>query len=386
VVGLDLRILVPWYKYPPFSSTSIGGLSVSLWETTRSLARTGASVVVLCPSGNGKENDRDIDGVKVVSNIAGTKIIGNRALERTDEKLFRDTDIIFSVNNFGAKSLSNFRSKVVRQIHTVAHDRPLSTYLSLKPRLTDFPKMFVQKRREMSLERALTGVETVCVSQYNLLKMEEHNLESAENLVRISNGIDTTFFKPTIIERRFDIIFIGRFQKLKGLDILLNAFSLVARKNANFTLAIIGSFSKDEQKYCLNLVQEEIRKNIQFLGLIEHEKLPEFINASKIVVVPSRYESFSLPALEAVACGVPVVAFSVGGIPEIIGKENGILVERVAAEDLASSIMNARKSDDLKESAMRDGPKRAINFDLKTVTKQLHDYFDFKSGRNVKQI
>ena len=238
--------------------------------------------------------------------------------------------------------------------------------------------MFVQKRREMSLERALTGVETVCVSQYNLLKMEEHNLESAENLVRISNGIDTTFFKPTIIERCFDIIFIGRFQKLKGLDILLNAFSLVARKNANFTLAIIGSFSKDEQKYCLNLVQEEIRKNIQFLGLIEHEKLPEFINASKIVVVPSRYESFSLPALEAVACGVPVVAFSVGGIPEIIGKENGILVERVAAEDLASSIMNARKSDDLKESAMRDAPKRAINFDLKTVTKQTSRLFRFQ--------
>ncbi|MFI5422249.1 MAG: glycosyltransferase, partial [Nitrososphaerales archaeon] len=184
MVALDLRILVPWYKYPPFSTTSIGGLSVSVWDTTRSLVRGGASVVVLCPSENGKENDREVDGVRVVNNIVGTKIIKNRALERTDEKLFRDTDIIFSVNNFGARSLSNFRSKVVRQIHTVAHDRPLSTYLSLKPRLKDFPKMIVQKRREMSLEHTLTGVETVCVSQYNLLKMEDHNLESTENLVR----------------------------------------------------------------------------------------------------------------------------------------------------------------------------------------------------------
>ncbi|MFI5420590.1 MAG: hypothetical protein ACHQ1H_06445, partial [Nitrososphaerales archaeon] len=116
MVALDLRILVPWYKYPPFSSTSIGGLSVSVWDTTRSLARAGASVAVLCPSENEKENDRDVNGVKVLSNIVGTKIMENRALERTDEKLFRDADIILSVNNFGARSLSNFRSKVVRQI------------------------------------------------------------------------------------------------------------------------------------------------------------------------------------------------------------------------------------------------------------------------------
>ena len=250
----------------------------------------------------GSENITKVEGVSVVNGGLGNKILENRRLENRDEEILSDFDCILSVNNFGARSLSKIKSKVVRQIHTVARDRPLSSYVSLDPWPVEFLRMLAQKRREMYAEETLAGIGTTCVSNYNLEKMEYYQLERKENLFHIPNGIPTCMFRPSREDPRFDIIFIGRFQKLKGLDILLHSVAILWKRDVKPSVGIVGPFTFPQQKFCLNMVPNEVRRNIRFLGVIDHENIPRSINASKILVVPSRYESFSLPALEAIGC------------------------------------------------------------------------------------
>jgi glycosyltransferase involved in cell wall biosynthesis len=313
-----------------------------------------------------------------MSSNLGRKVIENRKLDDEETKHLQSFDVILSINNLGSKSLSHSKTKVVRQIHTVASDRPVSSYLSLNPGVVDYLKMYFQKHKEMSRERALSGVGTVCVSQYNLRKMQAKKLEASNNLVQIPNGISIADFKPVKQVKKFDILFIGRFQKLKGLDLLLRSISLLSLKNKYVIVGIIGSFSTAEQNFCLRLVPEKIRKYIQFQGMVKHEEVPKFINSARLVVVPSCYESFSLPSLEAIACGVPIVAFSVGGIPEIVNRENGILVEKIDSSKLATSIEKALQSEDLAQSAMLSGPRKAMQYDIGTVTRNLVKYLNSK--------
>ena len=82
-----------------------------------------------------------------------------------------------------------------------------------------------------------------------------------------------------------------------------------------------------------------IRHSVDFLGSVDQSKLPSFYNAADVTVVPSYYESFSLVALESLACGTPVITTNVGDLMNIIqGPETGYVVKDNSPEELASAI------------------------------------------------
>ena len=366
-----MKILIPWYRYPPFSASSIGGLSVSIWDLSKSLKKAGVSVEILCPPA-GKSNDvENSDELPVLRNDLGTKFVKNQKLDGKDIEFLKSYDWVFPVNNFAAKSISCIKEKVFRQIHTVAHDRPVWSYLSLGAGPMEYLRMLIQKRWEMSAEAELSGTKTVCVSKYNLNKMLEHNLEVEKDLRHVPNGINTSIFRPVAKEKRFDLIFIGRFQKMKGLDILLEAISILWNQGLKLDLAIIGNFDERQKEFCRNLVHAECRKSLNFVGTIPHDQVPDLINLSKVLVVPSRYESFSLPTLEAQACGVPVVASSVGGIPELVGENTGILANSLNPKDFARSVEEAVTSTSLQESGLKFGPEKARHYDNTYVAEEI---------------
>ncbi len=378
----SLRVLIPWYRYPPQTSLSIGGLSVAITTLVETLRERQIEVEILCPSEDAstKENlsrDSSVNGPAIRRNLLGEKIAIGRSLSSSDKKYLGDFDHIISVNNFGAKSLSelpNRNEAVLRQIHTVAHDRPISSYVQLKPSFFEMAKMYAYRSRERQSEKSLKGTRTMCVSKYNLNKMKEYQIELEQNLSHIPNAIDVTLFKPMMTPKKFDLIFIGRFQKFKGLDILLGTLNILLDQAVRPHAAIIGPFSPGQQKYCRNLLRREIRDNVSFLGLISHTEIPRLLNSSKALVVPSTYESFSLPTLEAVACGIPVVASEVGGIPELLNQNTGILVSPKNERMLANAITKALDSGRLSESSLKSGPLVARDYDLKTIGSNIVEF------------
>ena len=365
------KLLLPWYKYPPFRKEGTGGLSVVVWELTRTLAGLGVVVDVLTPPSSGGLDEGRRSNVRVVRSEMGEKFFNNQRLEQDEIRTLETYDAILSVNNYAAKTLRSYGQgfgRVTRQLHTIGQDRQISTYLSLKPDVAEYVKMFEARRREERSLRLLSGSRTICVSNYLKQVMQEHNFERTSNLFTIPNGVDQDFFRPMGLQKKFDILFIGRFQRAKGLDVLLRALCLVHNRwGEAYKLAIAGEFTGEHRAFLLKRLPLAVQETITFLGIVQREDMPKTINSSKLVAVPSRYETFGLPALEAMACGVPVLATRVGGLPEIIDETVGILFEPDDHELLAQVIHTTINDPSFSERALVSGPKKANQYDWSVI-------------------
>jgi len=367
------RLLVPWYKYPPFSKDRVGGLSVAVWELTAELGKRGVAVDILTP-------DPPIQGMHAPSGVRGLgselgrKFLNNQPLERDEERALDDYDRILSIANYAARTLSSCkrtRDRIVRQIHAIGQDRGIATYMSLTPTFPEYLKMILAKRNDEKSLQLLRGSRTLCVSEF-LRERMERDLESKENLHFIPNGVDSAQFKPIKVHKDFDLLLIGRFQKAKGFDLFLNALNLIAsEKKERYSTAIIGSFSEEQRKYLLQRLRPELRKDVAFLGTLQREEMPSAINRAKLLVIPARYESFGLPALEAMACGIPVVATRVGGLPELIDETVGALIEPNDYSALAEGIRQRIHDEEFARDVLVAGPAKARRYDWRRVGSEL---------------
>ena len=137
------------------------------------------------------------------------------------------------------------------------------------------------------------------------------------------------------------ILFVGRIDPLKGIENLIKALPHL-RHIPKIGLTIVGGDerSRREVQQLQKLARDlGVLDSVTFLGLIKHERLPYFYNASDACVVPSYYESSGLVALESLACGTPVVATDVGNHRNLIQQgETGYLIEDNAPRPLADKI------------------------------------------------
>ena len=369
------KLLLPWYRYPPFRASGIGGLSVTVWELSRELAERGILVDVLTPANS---NDPPIDirsKVNVISSELGAKFFHNERLKQDEIRTMQTYDAILSINNYAARTLHSIGKqlgRVIRQIHTIGQDRKIRTYSSLKPNILEILRILKAKRSDQQNLSRLTGSRTICVSNYLKHEMQERGLESATNLFMIPNGIHQKYFRPMNLEKQFDILFVGRFQKAKGLDILLDALHLAhSRWGETYKLGIVGEFTDEQQTFLLNSTPPTVRESTKFLGTVQREEMPRSINSAKLVLIPSRYESFGLPALEAIACGVPVLATKVGGLPEIIDESVGSLLQSNDPGSLAQAIRACLKDASLTERVVSNGPIRAAQYDWSVIAPRI---------------
>jgi D-inositol-3-phosphate glycosyltransferase len=163
-------------------------------------------------------------------------------------------------------------------------------------------------------------------------------------------GVDVERFKPLDKEdaRRqlgFEdariILFVGRIEPLKGVDILINAAAMLESDVECSVLIVGGDESSKAQIAQLQGLASDlgIEHRVAFVGAVDHDKLPLFYNAADVCVVPSHYESFGLVAVEAMACGVPVVASRVGGLTGTVKDgETGYLIPWLCPEPFAERI------------------------------------------------
>jgi glycosyltransferase involved in cell wall biosynthesis len=199
----------------------------------------------------------------------------------------------------------------------------------------------------------------------------------AEYLDKVSiipNGVDLDRFKPDLdvsefkvrlgLEDRKIILFAGRFVHYKGLFCLLEAFSALRKVRTDVKLVLLGIGPLMDavrgQVHLMKLVNE-----IVFVGSVSEEDLVRFYVASDIVVVPSRSrsEGFSISALQGMACGKPVIATRVGGVPFLVRNgETGIIVEPRSWEELASAMLSLLEDAVLADKMGRAGRRRAERF------------------------
>jgi glycosyltransferase involved in cell wall biosynthesis len=145
------------------------------------------------------------------------------------------------------------------------------------------------------------------------------------------------------------ILFVGRFDRLKGGDLVIDAFRNLQLNKPNVQLTFIGQdrgvFTSDGT-YCRldeylrsTVPSAAARQRFEWAGAVPHSKIAKFRRSAMVTVVASRYENFPYSLTEAMAQGCPVVAANVGGMREIVQHgENGLLFRPGDAKDLAAKI------------------------------------------------
>jgi len=151
--------------------------------------------------------------------------------------------------------------------------------------------------------------------------------------------VDLKNFKisKNIDERKKNIIaYIGRLSEEKGITNFIDAAAILSDRYNDLTFLIGGNgplFNEVEKKV------KNCNSNTTLIGWIEHDELPEYLNKLKLLVIPAYTETGPYIALEAMACGTPVLAMSVGFIPDIIEDgENGFILESNSPECIAQHI------------------------------------------------
>ncbi len=133
------------------------------------------------------------------------------------------------------------------------------------------------------------------------------------------------------------ISFVGKFTDFKGIDVLLRAASIYEKEIGDVNTLLVGDGALMDEM--VSLKDELGLKGVHFLGHQSQDKVAGIYNAADVSIVPSRTEPFGLVAVEALACGTPVVATNAGGLPDFIKEEVGALVPVDDPKRLAEAII-----------------------------------------------
>ena len=205
---------------------------------------------------------------------------------------------------------------------------------------------------------------TIVVSETSRRAVQEAFDLPPERMRVVHNGIDTEQFRPLPdVERQPGLIlYVGNSEdRNKGARYLIEALDLLQDERPDYQLALVDN-KKERLKLVPRLVQQyRLSSRVHFMGRVSTEQLVRLYNQATLVVSPSLYEGFGLPAAEAMACGTSVIATTGGAFPEVIDHdETGWLVPPGDARALAEAIRMMMGDAALRERLGRAGRESVL--------------------------
>ncbi len=216
---------------------------------------------------------------------------------------------------------------------------------------------------------------------------------SPQRISVIPCGVDLCHFKPQ--DRKFaraalglngdpTVLFVGRPDPLKGGDLLIQALGLLEQPAT--ALMVGGTLEGDSQLEHLRALAQEhgLQDQVRFIGAVPQKDLPRYYSAADLMVVPSYYESFGLVAVEALACGTPVIATKVGGLQYIVQDgENGFLIPWRCAGLFAETIETTLSDGELLAQLRTAARPSVLRYSWRAVAAHIRQvYYDLASERN----
>ena len=165
------------------------------------------------------------------------------------------------------------------------------------------------------------------------------------------------------------LLYVGGFTRRKNVPALLQAWSQIERSHRELSLVLAGPADRLGE-----LVRQNPAPRVRVAGYLDHAMLPGVMKAATALVVPSIYEGFGLPPLEAMALGVPVVAVRGSAISEVVG-DAGVLAENGDAANLAAAIKRLLDDGAMINRLRLLGPARAERFSWSDHARQVLEIY-----------
>jgi D-inositol-3-phosphate glycosyltransferase len=329
-----------------------GGMNVYVRELSKELGRRGVLVDVFTRSQDPcvpHVNDRELaPGVRVIHVPTGpeqplsTKDIyphlpefvdGVRAFAAEEEIGYNLIHSHYWLSGSAALDLrDSWRVPVIQMFHTLGQ---------MKNRIAQSDRERESEVR-LAVEKQVIDQADILVAATPAERIQLMWLYGADmgRIKVIPPGVDVEHFQPLLREEAQSaigmpddhrmLLFVGRIEPLKGLETLMRAIGILKRSmpelSTNLCVVIVGG-SKDTNEHRqdaeisrLKQLGDELGLNdlVTFIGSRNQESLPYYYSAAEAVIMPSHYESFGMVALEAMACGTPVIASEVGGLAYLV--------------------------------------------------------------------
>ncbi len=385
-----------------------GGMNVYVRELSRELAARGHRVDVFTRSASARVPHRDVGGLgpgaRVFHIPAGPEEPYNkhRLFNYLPEFVHGVQDVMKNENvhydvyhahywlsGWVARALQECqRAPVVQMFHTLGAMKN-QVARGVTDRETD---------RRMEIEREIMQFADRIVASTPRDKQQMIDLYAApaDKIAVISPGVDLKLFHPidpwaakSLLgepENDHSVLFVGRIDPVKGIDVWFKAMALVAEENpalrSKLCVCLIGGDidedEPDEEIARLQALKNElgIGDIVTFLGRRSQEALPYYYASADVVVMPSLYESFGMVALEAMACGAPVVASDVGGLSYIVRDgETGYLVPERDPRALADCLNRLLRDPELRARLGKRGIEVAREYAWTRVADQIETLY-----------
>ena len=364
----DMRIAMLSYHTCPLATLGgkeAGGMNVYVRELVRALGRRGVGVDVFTRS-----QDEHVPhvlhdlgyGNRVVHVPSGPEY----PLPASDLPVFVD-DYVEWIQSFTERKvlkydvihshywLSGQAAMQLRNAWGIPFVQMFHTLGAIKNRVARYPEERASSLR-LEMERMILAEADHIVASTEAEPKQFQSITKVDprQISIVEPGVDTARFYPIPADEAREyvgindrksraILFVGRIEPLKGLDSLLRAVAMVCEDDLH--LMVIGG-DPDADPVSAEMARSQalvkdlgIEQRVTFLGRRDQDVLQYFYSAAETVVMPSHYESFGLVALEAMACGTPVVASETGGLVFLVKDgETGFHVPAAAPEMLAETL------------------------------------------------
>jgi phosphatidylinositol alpha-mannosyltransferase len=268
------------------------------------------------------------------------------------------------------------RTALIGTFHAY-HDRPNWFYLHGRPL---FNRFFARLDRSIAVSSAARDFAN------SMFPADYQVIPNGVDLDRFSRSTEVSSIGCAF--NRLTILFVGRLDNRKGFLNLLRAYIQLKPDYPQLQLTVVGPFDPKDSRYYREVSRRHLVTDVDFVGYVSPERLPEFYHSADIFCAPSiGYESFGIVLLEAMATGLPIVASNIAGYRTVVtdGVE-GILVPPNDLDGLTAALRQLTDNPALRRKMGQSGRQKAAHYSWDHVVDQIlqlyQDTIDRKSKKN----
>ncbi|RCV64577.1 Glycosyltransferase involved in cell wall bisynthesis [Methanophagales archaeon] len=359
--------------------SAIGGIEVALLELCKELVSIGHDVTILAGARD-TVDERFIDGVQIIP----VDFINTMRQTWSSSVLCFPRQLLFPIAALkrelkrydvyhGHIYLSGLIANyLARKNRAIAVNTIHGSYYPVWDMITNPFRAKFYKTAERFLAPALARQSHLQIHTGGYFAKQVLAWGAPEDKVKvIHNGVNLEQFHPGVEPLAHDhsipiLLTVRRLVKKNGLEYLIRAMKYVLMEE-QCQLMVIGD-GMERRRLELLSAHLGISAHVEFTGSVPHNILPRYLSLADIAVLPSLIEASSLFALEAMAMGKPIIATSVGGLPEILGE--GCLVSPMEERELADKIIQILQNKKEREKLARQGQAIAEEHTWEIVARQ----------------
>ncbi len=359
---------------------SCGGAELSAYYLALNMAQRGHEVNVFASSINSKESFEMYENINVyrygtIFRIETANI--SPGIFQKPQK--HQLDIIhahFSLPPASLAGLWHAKQKNIPYMLTY-HGDPQANYGSFSRRMSISLYSVFLHNKLLSCAKVIVSPSEYYIDESRFLGKYRDKIAVIPNGINVKD-FDTQCSKEECKEKlglpldKKILLFFGYLSPYKGPDILVRAMPKILKNVPDTELVFVGKgVMRDELEMLSKRLGAE--KNVKFAGFVKGSSKPFYYKAADVFVLPSimSTESFGIVNLEAMACGVPIVASKIGGIPDVVKDgENGLLVPPKDSDRLASAIIYLLENEDIMKKMGDNGKDKVKDYSWKRVAEE----------------